>query len=419
MTYDDHAKLLAVKVIGTVESGLNYTAVNYGDPITVGIMQWYGTRAAGILTRIANEESSSWSGAAQSIKDSLSAHPATDGYWNSRWLTREEGESLKPILKTAAHIQTNQAQIDFEAYKQVAINIGMDIDGNTNAVIFFFCMYHQGPKYAMQVMATAGSSANIDRLRAVCLNNAVLGQYKTRYNTAYDLIIAGDTSGVDEPDDPTPAEPGGDSGDGEVRATGNISYIEQVGTHLVIHQKDKSKLFAYFDGRQRWVVTQDKNTGADVPDPAPDDPDPNPGPPNEIITNIVNWLKSKIGAYSYSQGPGRLEPDKNGYTDCSALMYYAFMKFANIQIGTWTGGQQDTGTEVSISSAGAFAESKLKIGDLVFFNWTYYKPSYDHVDMYIGNNQVIGHGGPGSGPTIKELSGRIANCNSWRVRRYV
>ena len=48
MAWNTESKRLAFKAIGTVESGLRYNAVNYNDPITVGVMQWYGTRATDI-----------------------------------------------------------------------------------------------------------------------------------------------------------------------------------------------------------------------------------------------------------------------------------------------------------------------------------------------------------------------------------
>lgn len=50
--WDADAKKLAIKAIATVESNLRYDAINYNDPITVGISQWYGTRAAHLLMQI-------------------------------------------------------------------------------------------------------------------------------------------------------------------------------------------------------------------------------------------------------------------------------------------------------------------------------------------------------------------------------
>src|SRR5690349_2635882 len=110
MTYDDNAKKVAVKAIGTVESNLNYVAVNYNDPITIGFMQWYGTRAAALLGRIRTENPSSWTGVESSLTTALDTHAANDGnYWNNRYLARDEGESLRPVLNNNKSIQNQQA----------------------------------------------------------------------------------------------------------------------------------------------------------------------------------------------------------------------------------------------------------------------------------------------------------------------
>lgn len=49
MAWDETMRKVWVKAIGTVESSMNYAAINYNDPITVGIGQWYGTRAAALI----------------------------------------------------------------------------------------------------------------------------------------------------------------------------------------------------------------------------------------------------------------------------------------------------------------------------------------------------------------------------------
>ena len=41
--------MYAMYVIGTVESNCNWASVNYNDPITLGMMQWYGNRAADLI----------------------------------------------------------------------------------------------------------------------------------------------------------------------------------------------------------------------------------------------------------------------------------------------------------------------------------------------------------------------------------
>jgi hypothetical protein len=43
--------LYAMYVIGAVESNHNWTAINPSDPITLGMMQWYGNRAKSLILR--------------------------------------------------------------------------------------------------------------------------------------------------------------------------------------------------------------------------------------------------------------------------------------------------------------------------------------------------------------------------------
>ena len=38
--------------------------------------------------------------------------------------------------------------------------------------------------------------------------------------------------------------------------------------------------------------------------------------------------------------------------------------------------------------------------------------------MYIGNNQVLSHGGPGDGPVVQSLSSNVGWWNRVQVRRY-
>ena len=71
MAWDEAAKKLAIKVIGTVESNLKYDAIYYVDPITVGIMQWYGTRAANLLVQMKATPAWATSGVAASLDTDL------------------------------------------------------------------------------------------------------------------------------------------------------------------------------------------------------------------------------------------------------------------------------------------------------------------------------------------------------------
>lgn len=411
--WDSTAIQVATKSIGQVESQMEYDAVNASDPITVGIFQWFGVRAAAILDRMRDENPTHWSGVAATLTADLTAHTATDSFWNTRYLTQAEIVSVKPVLVANVVIQDNQASVDLTAYKNVAVNQGMDENANTNAVIFFCNMYNQSPKSALRVLANAGPESNLDRLYAYCLNDSVLGQYRTRYKAAYDIIVAQDTSGVGSGGTggtpPTPGDGGGGS-----RPTTDIKYLQKVGDQHALKFKDGHTLFLVPNGSGIWIPRVDSSIGAD-------EPTPSDGTPPTGVQNLMRqWLIDHTDDYAYSQGASRLTPDKNMSTDCSGLMYWVYKTIANKYIGTWTGNQISYGTLVTTSKAVALAETSLVIGDLVFYRWSSGSPStYDHVNMYIGSNQVSGHGGPDPGPDVLSHSGNISSADSIMVRRYV
>lgn len=142
--------------------------------------------------------------------------------------------------------------------------------------------------------------------------------------------------------------------------------------------------------------------------------------PTGTRADIVAWLAAHESAFAYSQASGRLNPVSSGYTDCSGLTYYVYKVVAGLDIGTWTGAQQGSGTIIQEGSAGAVpVESGLLAADLVFFNWSGPNSNFDDVKTYVGSNQLESHGGPGVGPTIKSLSAVCAGAYNWRVRRYI
>lgn len=423
MVYDSEAQKLAVKAIGTVESNLNYSGIYYADPITVGFMQWYGTRAAALLNRIRSENSGSWVGVEGSLTSALDANPATDSqYWTNRYLTRAEGESLKPVLENNKPIQNNQATVDLDAYVDTATRNGMDKDVNTNAMLFFFVMYHQSPKRALNILASMGPQSSLDRLHAAALNEPVLGQYRSRYNTARDIILSGDTSGIgDTPGTVPPPEEGGDSGSGtgSQRADGPVKHARAQGDMLLVTLKDNTRVFLYATTGGMYTAARDTNVGAIVP-PLPDNPDPevppNTNPPSNVQEALVQFVLDRLNRYAYSQGSTRLTPESNLRTDCSGLMNFAFNSVAGINIGTYTGNQYNKGQGIYSGPGSGLTEGILQKGDLIFNGNSSAGPK--HVEMYIGGSQTAGHGGPGSGPIVKPLSIRFGQPWIW-VRRHV
>lgn len=414
MTWDATAIKVGIKSIGAVESSMNYGAVNPTDPITVGLFQWFGTRASSILRRMQTEN-----GAVMptSIASSLSTHSDTDSYWNTRYLTQAEVNALSPILVANQPIQDDQASIDLDIYKNVGVGQGINADTNTHTLLFFCNMYNQSPREALRVLAIAGPSATLDRIYAVCLNNAVLGQYRSRYQQAYTIISTDDTSGVGDTTGSGggSSDPGGSPTGGKL--TTNISHVKMVGEHVLIRFKDGHALQCWSNGTGLWMPKADSTIGADVPDTSGT-------PPPTAATDMKDWLIAHNDAFEYSQGAGRLDPVTNGYTDCSGLMYYVYKTIANVAIGTWTGDQSTKGTLITTSATTAKDGATLQVGDLVFYRWHSSSPStFDHVAMYIGSDQIESHGGPDPGPDLQSHSGAIdsaiAGGGSIMVRRYL
>lgn len=421
MVYDSHAQKLGIKAIGTVESNLTYDAINYNDPITVGVAQWYGTRAAGILNQM--RTGGTWTGVASTLTADLIAHPETESWWTTRYLTRAEGESVKPMLLANKGIQNTQFINDLDGYVDVAAAQGMNVNANTNAVLFFASMYHQSPRSALRVLAAAGPSSSLDRLYNAALNDSVLGQYRTRQTRVREVILSGDTSGVDGPSDPSPNPDEGEdnpsTGNPTERATGDIRYLQQWRDHMYIVFKDGQRLICYANGNGEWIPSQNSEVGGDVPPPNPVVPEVPPSA--DVVAKrqaVVDWMTARVGRYKYSQGASRLNPEQNLYTDCSGLLYYCFKTVLNITLGTYTGAQYTQGTRV-VAGSGDVPLSQLALGDCVYFNWTGGRDTVDHVEMYMGGGQEIGHGGPGPGPTIKGLQGSANRAVNWYVQRFI
>lgn len=425
MPYDLHHKKLGIKAIGTVESNLRYDAINYNDPITVGVAQWYGPRAASILVRMRDENPSSWTGVAGSIANHLQTQAPGSSWWTSRYLTRDEGESLRPVLLANKPIQNAQFIDDLDGYMETAERLGMDIQNNTLAALFFATMEHQGPRYARQVLATAGASTSLDRIHAVALNHPVLGRYRNRQNTVKAILLAGDVSGIDDPagtPGPPPEDGGDQRGGGEERPHGEVTRVTVWGDMLMLHNASGSITKAVPAGPGVFLTGQKPDAGSEVPDP-PDTGEPPDTPPSAGLSQkqqaIRDFMHSQIGRFKYGQGPTRLTPERNMYTDCSAVLHWAFKKVLGITIGTWTGNQYNNGTNVKTGS-GTFTDAGMQVGDLIFYDWRSngHTAAFDHVEMYYGPGQVIGHGGPGSGPIIRSIS--IGNnALRWRVQRVI
>ena len=415
----------AMYVIGEVESNWNWTSVNYTDPITIGMMQWYGTRAAHLLERVRDEMPDAYPTLSDSLRASLSAHSSSDGYWNSRYLTREEGNSIIEVFsQTANHvIQENQAIEDFENYIPILEGWGMS-QSNPKALIFAMSMYHQGPKYAGQVVSTAGGTADLDRLWSVCLAHSVLGVYKNRYNTVHSRLVSWD--GESNPPDfgqsgDADTGTGGDAGGIETGGGSKVGYILKNGNNLVLYGKDEYKngVIFYASAGGRWINGYDADSTPDEGGNTGGGGNTGSGAGQQVCDKFKSWNMQ----FSYGQGAGRLDPESSGYGDCSSTIWRAYHDVTGVNTGTWTGDMLNHGTLIASGSYGQLPIEQMVAGDCILIDWPRngQTSTFDHVELYVGNNTNWGHGGPGNGPhlTSEDTRNQGARYLRWQIRRYV
>lgn len=413
----------AMYVIGEVESHWNWTAVNYNDPITIGMMQWYGTRAAALLNRVKNEMPTAYGQLAALLRSDIESHDAGSAWWTSRYLNKDEGNSIISVFQEEENhvIQENQAIADFEGYISTLEGWGMS-QSYPKPLIFAMSMYHQSPASAGQVVATAGGSADLDRIYTVCMNHGVLGQYRNRYNTVYQRLK--DWDGESDPPD------FGQSGDVDTTPGGNnpgisteeskLGYIIQRGNLLILYGKDEyaKGVTFYPAGTQKWINGYNAN-GTEIEGG-------NEGGGSETGSEAQNAIcdlyRSWENKFAYSQGAGRLDPISSGYGDCSSTIWFAYQQVTGIDVGTWTGAMAGKGTKI----AGGYSGDNLPIedmqpADLVLIMWNGYNSSFDHVELYMGNNELWGHGGPDNGPnqTTSDARNYPRYMYYWEVRRYL
>ena len=413
----------AMYVIGEVESNWNWTAVNYNDPITIGMMQWYGTRAAALLNRVKNEMPTAYGQLAASLRSDIESHDAGSAWWTSRYLNRDEGNSIISVFQEKENhvIQENQAIVDFEGYIATLEGWGMS-QSYPKPLIFAMSMYHQSPASAGQVIATAGGSADLDRIYTVCMNHGVLGQYRNRYNTVYQRLK--DWDGESNPPD------FGQSGDVDTTPGGNnpgisteeskLGYIIQNGDTLILYGRDEYEkgVIFYPASGQVWINGYNANgTGIGGG---------NEGGGSESGSEAQNAIcelyRSWLDRFAYSQGAGRLDPISSGYGDCSSTVWFAYQQVAGIDVGTWTGAMAGKGTKIASGYSGDnLPIEDMEPADLVLIMWNGWNGSFDHVEMYMGNNELWGHGGPDYGPdqTTTDARNYPRYMYYWEVRRYL
>ena len=435
---DSKQSLYAMYVIGAVESNWDWTAVNYNDPITLGMMQWYGTRAANLLNLVKTGDPDGYAILAQSLRDSVEAHTATDSWWTTRYVNRAEGNSWK----TAAardEIHTIEQDLfihtDIPSYVSVLGSWGVGED-NVKSLIFAMSMYHQSPRSCGQVIANVGD-ADLDTMWRAALNHQVLGQYANRYNRVHDLLTTWD--GTSAPPDfgqttIPDTNPGGDTGNSGNPSTGGGNSISQStgitritlnGNNLIVFTKEYPKgLVCVKTSGQNWIPTANTTGKPDAPNQGADNDTGGEQPSTDIQAMQQLWFDN-ANKWAYGQGAGRLNPPVSGYSDCSACIWWAINKIRPDlakNIGTWTGTMVNSGREIARGTASTpFPTDKVKKGDILLIEWGYtnwsFNDDHSHVEWMTESNH---NWGAGSSPLPHDNGATtdfIKSTGCWMLRR--
>lgn len=396
----------AYYVIATVETNCDYGGVNQSDAITLGILQWYGQNAWTLLDAMRAGAPDAYALLSQRLRSLCEGGARTWDYWTSVYLQDDDASSWV----ASAELESNRAVQDQQAMSRLFGSdgnggtygqlVGWGLGSDPKVAIFYMSMAHQRPASAADAMGQLGGSPSLSTLLQWCLANRILGQYRNRYQTVYSLLSSWD--GTSEPPDfgmvdtDLPTDPGGDYEAGDLQS--EIAYIQSVGDDLVVFgdMSSTSRLLCHNTGRGIWLPvdgTVPENPGAgtpgtgDMPPASPDDPADFPAMRQLWYDNAERW--------SYSQGPGRLNPPTSGYSDCSACVYWAANAATNGKyswMGTWTGAMVSNCHRVLYMNSGfTLSLDVLRPGDLIVMDYNG-DSSTDHVDWYMGGTTVWGAG---------------------------
>lgn len=402
MAWTDAQRMFYMYAIAEVESGWQWTSVNTGDPITVGIMQWYGGRAAALCARLKTDAPDSYGKLSGRIRSAVEDMGNVN--WDRFWLTEEDANSWVAAAGVEANhvVQQAQALEDLDSYLDTLGYWGVNTENVKNAIMLISA-YHQSPAACLRVIRNIGGDRDFDATCNAILGDKTLGSYVRRYNTIRERLAAWDGKSsppdfgqVDPdnvPNETTPSE------DESTSLQSSVAYVETVGNDLVIHgtMSTTSKLLCHNTGRGIWVPVastipdQPSQGGGDKPDtPTP----PATGEPADWAACKALWEEHE-NEWAYSNAAGRTNPPVSGYSDCSACIWWAVNAATNGKydwMGTRSYTMRDTATLIrKFDPDEPLDTSDMRPGDLIIMT---YGPGSSignglgHVDWYWGGNTI-------------------------------
>lgn len=182
-----------IYVIGHNETSGDYSAVNATDVVSVGIFQWYGSRAYDLCYTIYYALGSE---TADAILDgtniSADLQQNNSSLWSNWTPDATERAALSNLISTDTGIknQNDLATSDSWSYIKTGQNYGLT---NGAALIYFADLYNQSPRQAINILSAAGGAVyanNLQSLHNAAMRNSVMNRYATRRNWTYNELNA-------------------------------------------------------------------------------------------------------------------------------------------------------------------------------------------------------------------------------------
>lgn len=427
MIFDDNWISYSMYVVGTVESGCNYGAIERYAMAGIGIAQWTYGRSWELLNLIATdfpETEADFPILWDSIKPGTSA-------WGSKIFTQNEANEIGAVLVTDSGI-ASQNKLYIQDCNNSYIPLLRDECGFTDAksAIFALTVYHQSPQAFYQIFSACGT-ASVDVWYNTTLNNGIVGKYLSRQNTVKSLLDAWDGEsgkedfGVYNPyyevggnTDPGNGNP--DKTESETTTDAKVGCIRVLGKALLA-EFDGQKIMFYKAGNGLYYPNLKNKTvsGSTDDTPVPDNPEQS-GTSDDAVW-IVDKIKSLEGTLQYSQAQSLRTNIPGGYCDCSGLVWWLYNQ-RGFSVGTWTGSQKNDGELIAEGRYTVPDESIMQLADMCLFDWSGSTDisTYGHIELYIGNGQIMGHGGdPYYGPVKKDIVSYFQSAPYWQIRRVI
>lgn len=431
--FDDNWREYCLYTISSVETNCNFAIVEYATNAGIGIAQWTFGRSWQLLNLFATD----YPEKAQETLGNLYelVKPGTTA-WNTKYFTDAEAQNLMSnVLGTTECIETQMKlwNMDLESdYIPLLQSHSLtDVKGS----IFALSIYHQSPQAFYQIVNAVGNG-NIDQWLIGALNNSIVGAYSNRQNTVYQKLNEWD--GASAPPDGwanangETIDIGGNQnwGGGNFEGGGTenpfsveIKSLEKIGKELrlnILLNNEKNKTVCFVkESPSLWVPYNKTYYGLAESEEQPLPPSQNPSVDiNANEKKLVETMRSRIGKNVYTQNMNLRQLCGEGYSDCSALCWWVYQQIG-YNIGTWTGAQLEDGELIQTLGNGGsgFDPSLYRPGDLFLIYWGLDYSGFDHVEMWMDDNTLCGHGS-GMGPTIKENPQLyLADAIETRVRR--